>query len=63
VDVDVLSFSALPIAENVRRQDGLTLPELAILLGGVCAAPNLATLTITEVNPDHAPSQAQALPR
>jgi arginase len=60
LDVDVLSFTAFPIAENVRRQDGLTLPELATILRGVFAAPNLATLTITEVNPDHAPDQAES---
>ncbi len=59
LDVDVLSFSAFPIAENVRRQDGLTLPELATILRGLFAAPNLATLTITEVNPDHAPDQEE----
>ena len=59
LDVDVLSFAAFPIAENVRRQDGLTLPELATILRGLLALPNVATLTITEVNPDHAPDQAE----
>jgi arginase len=59
LDVDVLSFTAFPIAENVRRRDGLVLPELATIIQGVFAATNLATLTITEVNPDHAPDQAQ----
>jgi arginase len=59
VDVDVLSFAAFPIAENVRRQDGLTLPELATILRGLLALPNVATLTVTEVNPDHAPDQAE----
>jgi arginase len=60
LDVDVLSFTAFPIAENVRRQDGLTLPELAMILKGVLGAPNWATLTITEVNPDHTPVQASS---
>ena len=55
LDVDVLSFTAFPIAENVRRQDGLTLPELATILGELFQAVNLATVTITEVNPLHAP--------
>lgn len=59
LDIDVLSFPAFPIAENVRRQDGLTLAELATVLGGLFAARNLATLTITEVNPDHAPDEAE----
>jgi arginase len=60
LDVDVLSFTAFPIAENVRRRDGLTLPELSTIIGGVFTATNLATLTITEVNPDHAPDEANA---
>jgi arginase len=59
LDVDVLSFASFPIAENVRRQDGLTLPELATVLKGILALPNVATLTITEVNPDHAPDPAE----
>jgi arginase len=58
LDVDVLSFTAFPIAENVRRQNGLTLPELTTIIRGVARAVNLATLTITEVNPDHAPDQS-----
>jgi arginase len=60
LDVDVLSFTAFPIAENVRRQDGLTLRELATILGRIFQAVNLATLTITEVNPDHAPEQSSS---
>jgi arginase len=59
LDVDILSFPAFPIAENVRRQDGLTLQELSTILRGIFTAPNLATLTITEVNPDHAPDQEE----
>jgi arginase family enzyme len=59
LDADILSFPAFPIAENVRRQDGLTLPELSTILQGIFVAPNLATLTITEINPDHAANQAE----
>jgi len=55
VDVDVLSFTAFPIAENVRRVDGLTPAELATLVETLVGAPNWAALTVTEVNPDHAP--------
>ena len=55
LDVDVLSFTSFPIAENVRRRNGLTLSELGEILQELLAAPNWATLTITEVNPDHAP--------
>jgi arginase len=55
VDVDVLSFTSFPIAENVRREDGLTLAALATILDELLAARNWAALTVTEVNPDHAP--------
>jgi len=58
VDVDALSYTAFPIAENVRREDGLSLAELGALLGALLAVPNWAALTITEVNPDHAPEEA-----
>ena len=59
VDVDVLSFSGFPVAENVRRQDGLTLPELTDLMGGIFSASNVSTLTVTEVNPDHEPEERE----
>jgi arginase len=57
LDVDVLAYTAFPIAENVRRQDGLTLDELTRALVTLLAAPNWRALTITEVNPDHAPDE------
>jgi arginase len=55
LDVDVLAFATFPIAENVRRADGLTLAELGLVLDELLAAPNWTALTVTEVNPDHAP--------
>jgi arginase len=61
LDVDVLSFTAFPIAENVRREDGLTLAQLATILTTVVAMPNWVSLTVTEVNPDHAPVEASAI--
>jgi arginase len=63
LDVDVLSYTHCPIAENVRRCDGLTLDELTILLTPLLAAPNWRALTITEVNPDHAPDEAEIFSR
>jgi arginase family enzyme len=59
LDVDVLSYTHCPIAENVRRCNGLTLSELSTLLTPLLAAPNWRALTITEVNPDHAPDEAE----
>jgi arginase len=63
LDVDVLEFADFPIAENVRRQPGLTLAELSAALPPLLAAPNWRALTVTEVNPDHAPDEAQSFHR
>ena len=60
-DVDVLSYVDFPIAENVRRCDGLTLQQLAAALSAIVAAPNWRGLTLTEVNPDHAPDEAETV--
>jgi arginase len=62
-DVDVLSFIDFPIAENVRRRDGLKLEQAAFALKQVTALPQWRGLTITEVNPDHAPDEAAAFAR
>jgi arginase len=63
LDVDVLSYVDFPIAENVRRARGLTLDELERALNVVLAAKNFQALTITEVNPDHAPDERDILSR
>lgn len=59
LDIDVLSFTHFPIAENTRRCDGLRLDELSVVLPQLLALPNWRTLTVTEVNPDHAPDEAK----
>jgi len=61
VDVDVLSFADFPIAENTRRCDGLKLAELAGLLRPLLELPHWRALTLTEINPDHAPDEAESL--
>ena len=53
VDVDVLDYLDLPIAEETRRNVGLTFPQLVSVLRELVAAPNWVALTICEVNPDH----------
>jgi arginase len=63
LDVDVLDFVDFPLAENVRRDPGLTFDALSSALDVLLAAPNVAALTITEVNPDHAPDEAVAFGR
>jgi len=53
VDVDVLDYLDLPIAEETRRNVGLTFTQLVSVLRELVAAPNWVALTICEVNPDH----------
>jgi arginase len=53
VDVDVLDYSDFPLAENTRRNTGLTFSQLVAVLRELVAAPNWVALTICEVNPDH----------
>jgi arginase len=60
LDVDVLEYLDFPIAENVRRAHGLKFSELSIVLPRLLADPNFRALTITEVNPEHAPDETAA---
>jgi arginase len=53
VDVDVLDYLDMPIAEEMRRNQGLQFAQLVAALKVLVAAPNWAALTICEVNPDH----------
>lgn len=63
LDVDVLAYTDFPIAENVRRCPGLRFDELASALGILLAAPNWRALTLAEINPDHAPDEAETFRR
>jgi arginase len=62
-DVDVLSFVDFPIAENVRRCDGLKLEQAGLVLKRLAALPQWRGLTVTEVDPAHAPDEAAAFAR
>ena len=57
LDIDVLEYTSFPIAENVRREPGLTLDQLAGALAPLLQAPNARAVTICEVNPEHAPDE------
>ena len=58
VDADVLEYTRFPIAENVRREPGLEIDALTASLQVFAQAPTFRALTLTEVNPDHAPDEA-----
>jgi arginase len=53
LDVDVLDYLDMPLAENTRRNIGLHFDQLMTALRELLQAPNWAILTVCEVNPDH----------
>jgi arginase len=53
LDVDVLDYLDLPLAENTRRNVGLRFDQLIAALSPLLSAPNWTALTISELNPDH----------
>ena len=60
VDIDVLDYDKFPIAEHTGRRGGLDLGQLTTLLRGLCALPNWRALTVTEINPSHAPNESHS---
>jgi arginase len=62
-DVDALAFTQFPIAENTRRCAGLELGEAFAAIRRLTSLPNWRALTVTEVNPDHAPDEAATFGR
>lgn len=61
VDVDVLNYVDMPLAENYRRDKGLTLDQLVDALAEFVKTPNWSVLTITEINPDHGAADGSTL--
>jgi arginase len=53
VDVDVLDYLDLPIAEETRRNRGLRFAQLLESLRELVSTPGWIGLTVCEVNPDH----------
>jgi arginase len=52
-DVDIMDFADFPIAENTRRQCGMTFDVAMAALQYILQAPNIAACTVTEINPLH----------
>lgn len=61
LDVDVLDYVDMPLAENTRRNVGLRFTELMAALRILLSAPNWAALTVCEVNPDHGEADGSTL--
>jgi arginase len=53
LDVDLVDFLTLPLSENVDRDGGVTLDVALAALKVAAAHPRCATVTLTEINPDH----------
>ena len=61
LDVDVLDYLDMPLAENVRRNVGLQFSQLVEAMDVLLTAPNFAALTVCELNPDHGAADLSTL--
>jgi arginase len=61
LDLDVLDFVDMPLAENNRRNAGLRFDQLMAALRPLLCAPNWSVLTVCELNPDHGESDGSTL--
>jgi arginase len=59
-DVDVVDYASFPLADCPRYHGGLALDDALGAIAATAARPELACLTIAEVNPDHDRSGALA---
>ncbi|MGO8734330.1 MAG: arginase family protein [Candidatus Sulfotelmatobacter sp.] len=53
LDVDVIDFNDLPLAENYSKNKGMPYSHTLELLGVLLKSPKFVGLTLTEINPDH----------
>ena len=61
LDVDVLDYIDMPLAENNRRNAGLRFDQLMASLRPMLRAPNWTALTVCELNPDHGEADGSTL--
>jgi arginase len=61
LDIDVVDFADMPLAENTRRNVGLKFDQLVASLRVFLTAPNWTALTVCELNPDHGLSDGSTL--
>jgi arginase len=61
LDLDVLDFVDMPLAENNRRNVGLRFDQLMAALRPLVSAPNWSALTVCELNPDHGAGDGSTL--
>jgi arginase len=61
LDLDVLDYVDMQLAENYRRNIGLTFDQLMTALDEFLQLPNWSALTVTEINPDHGEADGSTL--
>jgi arginase len=61
LDVDVLDYMDMQLAENYRRNIGLSFDQLMIAIDEFLKLPNWTTITVTEINPDHGKADGSTL--
>jgi arginase len=62
-DVDVIDFTDVPLSENWGRNEGLAYDHAMRALQALLESPQLAGMTITELNPDHTERDADSIER
>ena len=63
LDVDVIDFNDLPLAENYSKNKGLSYSSTLQLLEVFLKSPKIAGLTLTEINPDHGAEDGSTIQR
>jgi arginase len=61
LDLDVLDYTDMQLAENYRRNTGLTFDQLMLALDELLQLSNWSVLTLTEINPEHGESDGSTL--
>lgn len=61
LDLDVLDYVDMQLAENCRRNIGLSFDQLMTAVDEFLKLPNWATITTTEINPDHGKADGSTL--
>jgi arginase len=62
-DVDVVDFTDVPLSENWGRNEGLAYADAILALETLAESPQLAGITITELNPEHTEEGARSIER
>ena len=63
LDVDVIDFKHLPLAENYSKNKGLSYSNTLELLEVFLKSSKIGGLTLTEINPDHGAEDGSTIQR